>query len=80
MEFSTLKEFNKAYNQLRKDIMIRHNVQEWTKAMLKNAIMLYENINCQWLKRTSVKSDMTDHIKLYEVLKKQGQFKLVAMV
>lgn len=80
MEFSTLKEFNKAYNQLRKEIMIRHNVQEGTKARLKNAIMLYENINGQWLKRTSIKTDMTNHIKLYEAIKKQGQFKLVAMV
>lgn len=80
MEFSTLKEFNKAYNLLRKDILIRHNVPEGTKAVLKNATMLYENIGGQWLKITSVKSDMIDRIKLYEVCNKQGQFKLIAIV
>jgi hypothetical protein len=76
-DFSTIKDFNKAYEEVRNDILARHNIKQGTKVRLKNAIMMLQNFNGNWIKVNSTKVDMMDRIKKYN---NEGKFKLKAMV
>lgn len=78
--FRTLSEFNKQYNLIRNDILNRHGYKKGDRVRLKNAIMLYQNFNDQWLPITSVKTDMVNRIKMNEFLNNKNEFKLKALV
>ncbi len=78
--FKTVKEFNKQYDLVRKDILERHGYKEGDKVRLKNAIMLYQDFNGQWVNASSTKTDMIDRIKMYSLSDKETSFKLQAMV
>lgn len=78
--FTTLKEFNKEYKEIRLSIMKRHGYDENSKVKLVNAVMLWVDFGQGFIKYTSVLTDMKDRIKMYEVAKSTPTFKLVAMV
>lgn len=79
--FTTLKEFNKQYDLLREDILIRHGYEKGARGVrLKNAIMLYQNFNGTWVKMTSIKTDMTDRIKMSNISGSKKEYMLKAMV
>lgn len=80
MEFSTLKEFRKVYEEVREDILTRHGYKKGDKVKLKNAVMLWQNLSGQWVKCSSVKGDMEDRIRVYEVSGKETLFKLTSLV
>lgn len=75
--FSTVSEFNKAYETIRSDILTRHGIKKGQRVRLKNAIALYQQFDGHWIKITSIKSDMVDRIKAYN---NKGKFKLQALV
>ena len=79
-EFSTLKDFRKAYNAIREIILIRHGYKKGDKVKLKNAVMLYQKFDDHWVKCNMIKSDMEDKIKMYEACNKEVYFKLVSLV
>lgn len=76
--FNTVQEFNKAYDSVRNDILKRHGITDSKKARLINAIQLYQKFNNNWLKATTVKTDMIDRIKRYDG--KNAEFMLKALV
>jgi hypothetical protein len=77
MEFTTLKEFKKAYEEVRNDILVRHGYKPGDKVRLNNVIQLWQKFNDTWVKAGTVKSDMEDRIKMYQ---NNGVFKLTARV
>ena len=74
--FETMAEFNKAYNTLRDDIMKELNTTG--RVRLNGAIVLLQKFegNENFLRITSSKTDMIDHIKMYEG--KNAKYKLMA--
>lgn len=74
--FTTLKDFNKAYNELRSAILHRNGIQEGQKARLNKCVVMYQMFNNNWFKVSFTKSDMRNRIKMYEG---KSQFKLVAL-
>ncbi|AFQ29846.1 hypothetical protein P4493_05650 [Bacillus thuringiensis] len=79
--FSTVKEFRKEYDNMRIDILKRHNITDPSKARLKNAMRLYQTFNNQWTPITMKKSDMENRIKMYEdIPDRQACFMLEALV
>ncbi|MGF2714559.1 hypothetical protein ACQUY5_20110 [Bacillus cereus] len=79
--FSTLTEFRKEYDNMRLDILKRHNIEDPRKARLKNAMRLYQTFNNQWTPITMTKSDMEDRIKKYEAIPdRPAYFMLEALV
>ena len=79
-EFQTVAEFNRMYDLVREDILKRHEIKKGTKVRLKHAMMLYQDMNGEWIPMTSVKSDMIDRIKMNETLETGNKFKLKATV
>jgi len=79
-EFTKVSELNRHYNEVRDDIIVRHNVEKGTKVRLNNAIALYKNFDGQWIKMTSIKSDMINRLKQAELYNVDGIYKLKALV
>lgn len=75
--FKNVTDFNRAYENVRNDILERHGFKKGDKVRLKQAIMMYQNFDGNWLKASSVKTDMLDRVKRYD---NNGNFKLVALV
>jgi hypothetical protein len=78
--FNTVSELNKAYNEIRTDIIERHGNKNGTKVRLKNAIMLYQKLNNEWVRMCSTKTDMISKIKMCELYKVNAEFMLKARV
>jgi hypothetical protein len=76
--FETVKELNKEYEIVRDDILVRHGFEKGAKVRLKNAIMMYQKFNGEWVRTTSVKTNMIDRVKMYDGL--NAEFMLKAMV
>ena len=73
--FTTLSGFNKAYNEMRDDMIERHGFTG-KKVRLVGAIALTQEFESGYLRRTSVKTDMIEAIRIRE----GTNFKLIALV
>ena len=74
VEFKTVKDFNKAYKQIRNDILQALGITG--KARINNGvIVLYKEINGTYYKYTTNKNEMVDNINLSAG---KSKFKLVA--
>ena len=74
VEFTTIKEFNKAYKQIRNDILQALGITG--KARINSGvIVLYKEINGSFCKYTTYKDVMIDNINLSAG---KSKFKLVA--
>lgn len=79
--FSTTKDLNKEYKQLRETIIVRHGYKVGDKVKLKNAVRMMMSIDGEtFLNCGMVFSDMKDRVKYNEVTNGNAVFKLVALV
>lgn len=78
-EFNDFKGFNKAYNELRLEIIERHGYKPTDKVRLNGVVVMYQNFGHGWLKTGTVKTDMIERVKKYEG-KKHARFKLESLV
>lgn len=80
--FTTVKGFNKAYNTLRDQILIRHGFEPGAKVRLKDAIRLQVSFDGEnFFNCGTVKSDMKERIKMNEKYNNSKNiYKLVALV
>lgn len=72
--FTDLTGFNKAYNEVRDDIIKRHG--DGRKVRLVRAVALMQEFESGYLRITSVKSDMTEWIRVRE----GTNFKIIPLV